>query len=160
MDKEFSKYKEKIEKSLIKKALGYQYKEIIEEYSIGEDGEKLSKKKITTKDVPPDISAVKLLLDSLNVATSDNFENMSDDELRQEIKNAMELIERIKVKCDFVGCGNLADYSINLKRGIFGGTTDICTACLHELYTLCGKEIVPQSPPNILRKKEIENNAK
>ena len=67
---DYKKYIDKIEKSLLKKALGYQYKEVIEEYSIGEDGEKLSKKKITTKDVPPDISAVKLLLEELNLSQS------------------------------------------------------------------------------------------
>ena len=93
MDNEFSKYRDKIEKSLIKKALGYQYKEVIEEYSIDENGEKLSKKKITTKDVPPDISAVKLLFESLNVSTSDDFENLSDDELKEEIKKAIKLLE-------------------------------------------------------------------
>ena len=68
-------------------------------------------------------------------------------------------LNNIKVKCDMVGCGNLADYSVSLRRGIFGGTTDICTSCLNELYSLCGKYIVPQSPPNPLRKKEIEHNA-
>ena len=93
MDKEFEKYRGKIEKSLIKKALGYQYKEVIEEYTIGEDGEKLSKKKITTKDVPPDISAVKLLLESLNLSQNIDFDNLSDEELKQEIKNAMDLLE-------------------------------------------------------------------
>ena len=93
MDNDFTKYKEKIEKSLIKKALGYQYKEVIEEYSINEDGEKLSKKKVTTKDVPPDISAVKLLLESLNVSQSIDFENLTDEELKQEIKKAVELLE-------------------------------------------------------------------
>jgi len=87
------KYIDKIEKSLLKKALGYQYKEVIEEYSIGEDGEKLSKKKITTKDVPPDISAVKLLLEELNLSQSVDFENLSDEELKNEIKKALKLLE-------------------------------------------------------------------
>lgn len=93
MDKDFEKYKDKIEKSLIKKALGYQYKEVIEEYSIGEDGEKLSKKKVTTKDVPPDISAVKLLLEELNVSHNIDLDALSDEELKQEIKNALSLLE-------------------------------------------------------------------
>ena len=62
-------------------------------------------------------------------------------------------LEKVKVKCDFVGCKNMADFSINLKRGLFVGTTDICQSCLKELYTLCGKYIIPQSPPNMLRKK-------
>ena len=89
---EFSKFKEKIQESLVKKAIGYQYNEIIEEYSVDENGEKLTKKKVTTKDVPPDLSAVKLLLDSMNVNHND-FENMTDDELKQEIQNAIKLLE-------------------------------------------------------------------
>ena len=94
MTEEFKKYKDKIQRSLIKKALGYQYKEVIEEYNIDEAGEKLSKKKITTKDVPPDLSAVKILLDSLNVSTETDFENMSDEELKIEIQKAMSLVEK------------------------------------------------------------------
>ena len=91
-DNEFSKFKDKIQKSLIKKALGYRYNEVIEEYSIGDDGEKLTKKKVTTKDVPPDMSAVKILLDSISVEHND-FENMTDEELKVEIQNTIKLLE-------------------------------------------------------------------
>ena len=69
-------------------------------------------------------------------------------------------IEKVKVKCDFYGCNNMADYSINIKRGIFGGSTDICSTCLNEFYTESGKFIVPQSPPNMLKKKESKNEKK
>ena len=62
-------------------------------------------------------------------------------------------IENVKVKCDVAGCGNMANYEIVLKRGIFKGSTDICHACLNDLYSLCGHYVVPQSPPNMLRKK-------
>ena len=65
-------------------------------------------------------------------------------------------LDKVKVKCDFSGCGNMADYSISLKRGFFGGTTDICQSCLNELYSLCGRFIIPKSPPNMLKKKEKE----
>ena len=94
MDDNFLKYRQKLEKSIIKKALGYRYKEVIMEYSIGEDGEKLSKKKVTTKYVPSDISAVKLLLDSLNVASDVDLENLTDAELKAEIKKAMDMLEK------------------------------------------------------------------
>ena len=90
---EFSKYKDKIEKSLLKKAFGYRYNEVIEEYSVAEDGEKLTKRKVTTKDVPPDISAVKLLLEELNVSQNIDFENLTDEELKKEIKEALNLLE-------------------------------------------------------------------
>lgn len=90
---DFLKCKDKVQKSLLKKALGYRYNEVIAEYSIDEKGDEvLVKKKVTTKDVPPDIQAVKLLLDSLNVEHSD-FENLTDEELKTEIENAMKLIE-------------------------------------------------------------------
>lgn len=70
-------------------------------------------------------------------------------------------LENVKVKCDFVGCSNMANYAIDLKRGIFGGTTDICSSCLNELYELSGKFIVPKSPQNIIKQKEMERkNAK
>ena len=66
-------------------------------------------------------------------------------------------LENVKVKCDFVGCGNMADYSIDIKRSIFSGTTDICEKCLRELYSLCGHYLTPQSPPNMLRKRGEKN---
>lgn len=69
-------------------------------------------------------------------------------------------LSSVKVKCDFAGCNNMADYSIDLKRGIFGGTTDICKDCLSELYGLVGKFVVPQSPTNIIKKGEKNHNAK
>ena len=100
MENKFDKFKDKIQKSLLKKALGYRYNEIIEEYSMDEGGEKLCKKKVTTKDVPPDISAVKLLLDSLSIEHND-FEGMSDEELKQEIEIAVKIIEnQIDGGCD------------------------------------------------------------
>lgn len=94
MDKNLSKYKQKIEKSLLKKAFGYNYKEVIEEYSIDEDGQKLTKKKVTTKNVPPDISAVKFLLEELNASSGLDYSQMTDEELKAEIKNAMNIIEK------------------------------------------------------------------
>ena len=69
-------------------------------------------------------------------------------------------IEKIKVHCDLVGCLNMADYTIRLKRGIFGGSTDICATCLNELYSLAGKYVVPQSPPNMIKKEKKTNDKK
>ena len=64
-------------------------------------------------------------------------------------------LDGVKTKCSIAGCNNLADYTISLKRGLFRGYTDICHSCLNELYTQCGHFVIPQSPPNMLRKKEI-----
>ena len=54
---------EKMKKALIKRALGYDAEEVIEEYVKGEDGVVLTKKKVTIKNVPPDITALKALLE-------------------------------------------------------------------------------------------------
>lgn len=85
--------KNKIEKSLLKKALGYNYKEIVDEYVIDEDGQKLTKRKITTKNVPPDISAVKLLLEELNVAVNVDLSTLSDADLKRELKDILKKID-------------------------------------------------------------------
>ena len=74
-----------IEKALLKKALGYNTSEIIEEYVIDEDGnEKLSKRKVTKKHISPDIPAPKVLLEHYSDIENSMYENMSDEELKKE----------------------------------------------------------------------------
>ncbi len=78
-----------LKSALIKKALGYDYKETIEEYGVKEDGEVvLLKKKVTIKDVPPDVSAIKILIDDVP-----SIENLSDDELKKEKKRLLKLLK-------------------------------------------------------------------
>lgn len=91
---EFFKYKDKIQKALLKKAFGYNYKEVIEEFSVDEDGQKLTKRKVTTKNVPPDISAVKFLLDDINQNADIDYCNLTDDQLKEQIKNAMDILQK------------------------------------------------------------------
>ncbi|MBE7083099.1 MAG: hypothetical protein E7373_00670 [Clostridiales bacterium] len=75
---------------LIKKALGYDVKEIVEEYVSDEDGTvKLSKKKVTKKNVPPDLTALKMLLESDKPISS-----MSDEELEKEKTRLLELLKQ------------------------------------------------------------------
>ena len=75
------KSKNEFEQVLFKKALGYDDTEVIEEYSAGEEGEiKLIKKKVTKKNVPPDLSALKMLLESQNPSVT----QMTDEELLLE----------------------------------------------------------------------------
>ena len=73
--------KKKIEDALIKKAVGYLAEEITEEYSEGEGETKLVKRKVVKKDVPPDMSAIKILLDGDKEKT---LAELSDQELEQE----------------------------------------------------------------------------
>ena len=65
--------------ALKKRATGYQATETVEEYSC-EDGElKLLKKKVTTKHIPPEVSAVKVLL-----GKEEDVATLSDEELEAE----------------------------------------------------------------------------
>lgn len=80
--------------ALVKKALGYDYKEVVEEYVSGDDGQvKLTKKKVTKKNVPPDITALKILLEE-NVP----IERLSDEELAKEKQRLLKLLENLNRK--------------------------------------------------------------
>ena len=75
---------EKIRQALLKKALGYESDEIVEEYSFDEGDLKLSKKKVTKKHYSPDISAVKVLLERYYKTYEEVISSMSDEELASE----------------------------------------------------------------------------
>lgn len=85
---------EKLRKALLKKALGYQASEIVEEYVLDEDGsERLSKKKVTKKHISPDIAAVRVLLERYYSDIADDVRNMSDEELIQERARLLKIIQ-------------------------------------------------------------------
>lgn len=78
-------------KSLLKRAKGYRYNEVQEEYSVKEDGEfVLTKKKIVRKYCPPDASALKTYMD---MAGEQNAASMSDEELENEKQKLMDKIK-------------------------------------------------------------------
>lgn len=78
---------DKLLKSLLKKAIGYNVSEISEEYNVDGDGnEVLSKRKVTKKYVPPDITALRTYLE-LSERDAD-YENMSDEKL-MEIRDGL-----------------------------------------------------------------------
>ena len=62
---------------------------MVEEFTV-EDGElKLVKKKVTKRDIPPDIKAVKMLMDG-------GEETLSDDELEAERQKLLVMIKENK----------------------------------------------------------------
>lgn len=75
-------FDEKLNKVLVKRALGYSCKEVIEEYNEDKGNLKLVKKKVTKKNIPPDINAVKILLEQSNDSEF-NLNHLSDEELLQ-----------------------------------------------------------------------------
>ena len=85
--------KQDLKDVLIKKALGYDVQEIVEEYSSDGDGEvKLSKKKVTTKYIPPDMTALKILLDENQKGVT----QMTDEELYEEKVRLLYLLKQIQ----------------------------------------------------------------
>ncbi len=94
MEKEFD-YNKKLNKALVKRALGYLNKEVTEEFCKDDEGEKLvlTKRKVTKKNIPPDITAVKVLLEMLGENKNLDFEKMTDEELLLERDK---LIEKLK----------------------------------------------------------------
>ena len=70
--------RESVNDALKRCAVGLSASEVVEEFTV-EDGElKLVKKKVTRRDIPPDIKAVKMLLESQSVS------DISDGELLAE----------------------------------------------------------------------------
>ena len=85
------KTRQKIEKALVKRAIGYDTMETIEEFSEGEDEMRLTKRKVTTKSVPPDISAAKLLFDMQS--SGEDISELSDKQLEEEKQRLLKLLE-------------------------------------------------------------------
>lgn len=72
---------EKLKKAIKKKALGYNVVEETVDYSLV-DGEMVpSKKKTATRHIPPDVSALKALMD---MKEETDYESMTDEELSKE----------------------------------------------------------------------------
>ena len=86
---------DKIRKALLKKALGYNASEVVEEYSYNDEGElTLSKKKVTTKHYGADISAVKVLLERYYKTYEDEILSMSDEALEEEKARLLQQIKK------------------------------------------------------------------
>ena len=76
----------KIKQALIKCATGLKSHEVVEEFTV-EDGElKLIKRKVTKREIPPDIKAVKMLLDEVS-------EEISDEALEEEKQKLLNMLK-------------------------------------------------------------------
>ena len=76
-----------VKQALKRCAVGFETGEVVEEFVV-ENGElKLIKKKVTRRDIPPDIKAVKMLLDGESVAS------LSDEELQREKEQILAILK-------------------------------------------------------------------
>ncbi len=76
---------DKVKSALIKCATGLSTSEVVEEFAAVDGELQLVKKKVTKRDIPPDIKAVKLLLDG--------GEELSDEELEKEREELLKLLK-------------------------------------------------------------------
>lgn len=84
---------ENLKNALLKKALGFESEEILEEYLPDDDGlPRLIKKKVTKKFNPPDMSALKFLLEKSDFS-DDEIAQMTDHELQQEMHRLLQLLK-------------------------------------------------------------------
>ena len=81
---------EKLGNALLKVALGYQIAEVTEEYAEVNGELKLTKRKKTKKDVPPDLKAVQLLLASDGGA---EYGTWTEEELNAEKERLLGLLK-------------------------------------------------------------------
>lgn len=70
---------DKIRDAILKVALGFTVEEVTEEYDAKEGELRLVKRKETKKDVPPDLKAVKLLLED-----GTDYSALTDEQLEAE----------------------------------------------------------------------------
>lgn len=79
-----------LKNALKKCAVGFDTSEIVEEYTV-EDGQlKLIKRKVTKRDVPPDIKAVKMILDG------EQSKEFTEEELIAERNKLIEMLKEEK----------------------------------------------------------------
>jgi len=81
---------EKVHSALLCLAVGAESKEEVEEYVPSNDGLALKSKKISTKKLPPDLSAIKIIL----ALPSDKYDNMSEEELEKEKTRLLSLLNQ------------------------------------------------------------------
>ncbi len=74
-----------LKKALYKCATGLSASEVVEEFAAVDGELKLVKKKVTKRQIPPDIKAVKLLMDG-------GDDSASDEELEEERKKLLDIL--------------------------------------------------------------------
>ncbi len=80
-----------------KKAMGYMTTENVEEYALVDGELNIVKRKITQKEVPADISAVKFLIDE---SAADCYAEMSEEELKNEKMRLLKLLKEAENATD------------------------------------------------------------
>jgi len=75
--------------ALFRRATGYEATETVEEYTECDGEIRLLKKRVSTKNVPPDVTAVKMLMDEQTV----DLTEMTDAQLMAEKQRLLKLLK-------------------------------------------------------------------
>ena len=73
--------------AVVKRACGYSAVETVEEDAAVDGNFELVKKRVTTKDVPPDIAAAKIILDDGGI------DELTDEQLEAEKRRLLEILQ-------------------------------------------------------------------
>lgn len=84
---------EKIQRALLKRALGYDTSETVEEYALNGEDMTVVRKKITTKNMAPDITAAKILLEKAEEDKKNGYLDMTDEQLESEKNRLLALLK-------------------------------------------------------------------
>ena len=77
-------------KTLLKKATGYTFDEVVEEYAVKDDGAvELTRRKVTTKHYPADSSALKAYIE---LSAETNISKLEDNELQKEKQRLLKIL--------------------------------------------------------------------
>ncbi|MCL2176808.1 MAG: hypothetical protein FWB72_02520 [Firmicutes bacterium] len=84
-----------LQEQMFKKAVGFSYEEVVEEFVVKDGAEVLTKRKVTTKQTPPDVSAAKIVIET---GGGDDIDNLSEAELVALRERVLQEIKK-SVKC-------------------------------------------------------------
>lgn len=77
-------------RAVYKRAVGYTSTECVEEFSMQDGQLAMTKQKVTTKEVAPDIAAAKLVMESLG---GNPYDSMTDEELKEEKERLLKMLK-------------------------------------------------------------------
>lgn len=82
--------REEVLGALYRRAVGCSADEVVEEYAVGEDGsQQLVKRRVKKRELPPDMAAVRLLLEAEKTLAS-----LTDEELAAEKRRLLRLLQK------------------------------------------------------------------
>ncbi|MBR2371502.1 MAG: hypothetical protein IKA90_01380 [Clostridia bacterium] len=85
---------QKLKEALVKKAVGYVAKELVDELAVDKETGEMTvvRRKVTKKQVPPDLSAARLLFELTGEKQFD-LTCMSDDDLQNERQKLLDILK-------------------------------------------------------------------